>query len=65
MSAVLIGFALLFSLCDRNGCEWEAATEDVYPTEQDCLRVAQELEKHHPHEDFVCGEVHRAETEEG
>lgn len=60
---MFIGFALLVSSCSYDDCKWEAVTENVYPTEQDRLRVAEDLEMLHPHEDFVCGELHRERGE--
>ncbi|HBM0096024.1 TPA: hypothetical protein LT061_002466 [Salmonella enterica subsp. enterica serovar Blitta] len=61
MSSTLIGFVLLFSPCGKDACEWEPVTEKIYPTQQNCQQVADELKKRRPHYEFSCGEVYRGE----
>ncbi|EAQ6105396.1 hypothetical protein DRK59_12310 [Salmonella enterica subsp. diarizonae] len=61
MSSALIGFALLFSPCGKDACEWVPVTERIYPTRQSCQQLADELEKRRPHYEFNCGEVYRGE----
>lgn len=61
MSSALIGFVLLFSLCGKDACERVPVTEKIYPTQQNCQQVADELKKRRPHYEFSCGEVYRKE----
>ncbi|EEL2519043.1 hypothetical protein G9I05_005015 [Salmonella enterica] len=63
MNSALIGFVLLFSPCGKDACEWVPVTEKIYPTQQNCQQIADELKKRRPHYEFSCGEVHRGEED--
>ncbi|EIX3164383.1 hypothetical protein MKB28_004493 [Salmonella enterica] len=63
MSAALIGFVLLVNPCGHDACEWEPVTEKIYPTQQACQQVADELQERRPRYEFSCGEVYRGEED--
>lgn len=63
MTSFLVGYVLLFSPCGKDACEWVPVTEKIYPRQQSCQQVADELKKRRPQYEFSCGEVHRAEED--
>ncbi|EEM1820101.1 hypothetical protein GKA92_18275 [Salmonella enterica subsp. enterica] len=63
MNVALIGFVLLFNPCGQDACEWVPVTEKIYPNQQACQQVADELVKRRSGYEYSCGEVHRGEGE--
>ncbi len=55
---MLIGFVLLISSCGFDACDALPVTEDIYPTQSECLQISTLIE-HSPDVVLMCSEVYR------
>lgn len=56
---MLIGFVLLVSLCGFDACEALPVTEDIYPTQSECLTTSALIKERRPDAVLTCSEVYR------
>lgn len=56
---MLIGFVLLVSSCGLDACDALPVTEDIYPTQSECLTISTLIKERRPNVVLVCGEVYR------
>lgn len=56
---MLIGFVLLVSSCGFDTCDALPVTEDIYPTQSECLTISTLIKERRPSAVLVCGEVYR------
>ncbi len=56
---MLIGFVLLVSSCGFDACDALPVTEDIYPTQSECLTISALIKEHRPAAVLVCSEVYR------
>lgn len=56
---MLIGFVLLISSCGLDACDALPVTEDIYPTQSECLTVSTRLKERRPNAVLMCSEVYR------
>lgn len=56
---MLIGFVLLVSSCGLDACEALPVTEDIYPTQSECLQISALIKERRPDAVLMCSEVYR------
>lgn len=56
---MLIGFVLLVSSCGFDACEALPVTEDIYPTQSECLTTSALIKERGPDAVLMCAEVYR------
>ncbi len=56
---MLIGFVLLISSCSFDACDALPVSEDIYPTQSECLTTSTLIKERRPDVVLVCGEVYR------
>ncbi|CNK09473.1 Uncharacterised protein [Yersinia frederiksenii] len=56
---MLIGFVLLVSSCGLDACDALPVTEDIYPTQSECLTISTLIKERQPNAVLMCGEVYR------
>lgn len=56
---MLIGFVLLISSCGFDSCDALPVTEDIYPTQSECLTISTLIKERKPDAVLVCSEVYR------
>ncbi|CFQ47486.1 Uncharacterised protein [Yersinia aleksiciae] len=56
---MLIGFVLLITSCFNDSCNAIPATEDIYPTQSECLTISTLIKERRPSAVLMCSEVYR------
>lgn len=56
---MLIGFVLLITFCFNDSCNALPVTEDVYPTQSECLQISTLIKELRPNVVLMCSEVYR------
>lgn len=56
---MLIGFVLLITSCFNDSCNTLPVTEDIYPTQSDCLTISTLIKERRPNAVLMCSEVYR------
>ncbi|CQR02765.1 Uncharacterised protein [Yersinia mollaretii] len=56
---MLIGFVLLISSCGFDACDALPVTEDIYPTQSECLTTSALIKERSPDVVLMCSEVYR------
>ncbi len=56
---MIIGFVLLISSCGLDACEALPVTEDIYPTQSECLTTSALIKERRPDAVLMCSEVYR------
>lgn len=56
---MLIGFVLLVSSCGLDACEALPVSDDIYPTQSECLTISTLIKERSPDAVLMCGEVYR------
>ncbi|WP_186367631.1 hypothetical protein [Yersinia aldovae] len=56
---MLIGFVLLVSSCGFDACEALPVTDDIYPTQSECLTTSALIKERRHDVVLICSEVYR------
>lgn len=56
---MLIGFVLLITSCFNDSCNVLPVTEDIYPTQSECLQISTLIKERRPNVVLMCSEVYR------
>lgn len=56
---MLIGLVLLVSSCGLDACDALPVTEDIYPTQSECLTTSALIKERRPNVVLMCSEVYR------
>ncbi|WP_186366984.1 hypothetical protein [Yersinia aleksiciae] len=56
---MLIGFVLLVSSCGFDACDALPVSEDIYPTQSECLTTSELIKERRPNAVLMCSEVYR------
>lgn len=56
---MLIGFVLLITSCFNDSCNALPVTEDIYPTQSECLNTSELIKERRPDAVLMCAEVYR------
>ncbi|PHZ22233.1 hypothetical protein CS535_18195 [Yersinia massiliensis] len=56
---MLIGFVLLVSSCGFYACDALPVTEDIYPTQSECLTISTLIKERRTDVVLICSEVYR------
>ncbi len=56
---MLIGFVLLISSCGFDACDALPVTDDIYPTQSECLTISTLIKERWPDAVLMCSEVYR------
>lgn len=56
---MLIGFVLLITSCFNDSCNALPVTEDIYPTQSECLTISALIKERRPNAVLMCSEVYR------
>lgn len=56
---MLIGFVLLIISCGVDACDALPVTEDIYPTQSECLTISTLIKERRPSVVLMCSEVYR------
>lgn len=56
---MLIGFVLLITSCFNDSCNAIPVTEDIYPTQSECLTTSELIKERRPNVVLMCSEVYR------
>lgn len=56
---MLIGFVLLITSCFNDSCNALPVTEDIYPTQSECLTTSALIKERRPSVVLMCSEVYR------
>lgn len=56
---MLIGFVLLITSCFNDSCNAIPVTEDIYPTQSECLTISMLIKERRPDAVLMCSEVYR------
>lgn len=56
---MLIGFVLLITSCFNDSCNALPVSEDIYPTQSECLTISTLIKERQPNAVLMCGEVYR------
>lgn len=56
---MLIGFVLLITSCFNDSCNALPVTEDIYPTQSECLTTSELIKERRPDAVLMCSEVYR------
>ncbi|CNJ78608.1 Uncharacterised protein [Yersinia intermedia] len=56
---MLIGFVLLITSCFNDSCNAIPVTEDIYPTQSDCLQISTLIKERRPDVVLMRAEVYR------
>lgn len=56
---MLIGFVLLVSSCGLDACEALPVSDDIYPTQSECLQISTLIKERRPNVVLMCSEVYR------
>ncbi|MGT3164309.1 hypothetical protein ACVSUJ_09275 [Yersinia enterocolitica] len=59
VNMVFVGFALFFSPCGHDVCEWVTVTEDIYIDRHECESILNKLKERRPNVIFECSKVYR------
>ncbi len=56
---MLIGFVLLITSCFNDSCNALPVSEDIYPTQYECLTISTLIKERKPNAVLMCSEVYR------
>ncbi len=56
---MLIGFVLLITSCFNDSCDALPVSEDIYPTQSECLTISALIKERRPAVVLMCSEVYR------
>ncbi len=56
---MLIGFVLLISSCGFDACDALPVSENIYPTQSECLTISTLIKERRPDVVLMCSEVYR------
>ncbi len=56
---MLIGFVLLITSCFNDSCNALLVTEDIYPTQSECLQISTLIKERRTDAVLMCSEVYR------
>ncbi|QHA85665.1 hypothetical protein FO014_00975 [Serratia rhizosphaerae] len=62
MTGTLLGFVLLVSPCGYDACDALLASETVYPTRSECVKVKDAIQRRLPDVVLFCSAAYRYEN---